>query len=239
VNGAARIGARRCAVRSKTHYFGFRPIAPVLPPGEKGNAKIDHFTITGREFLGFRSDDYIVPGTYARLLINGQTMMSDTQMEQRTNCDALQAARGNVLIAGLGIGMLLLPVLMKSDVAQVTVLELNQNVIDLVEPHIRKAAGKHARKLRILQMDAKAFGQPVRIDAHSGTPIKYDTIWLDIWGSLSTDDLDEMRAMRRQHRKWLKKGGWLGSWYWDDLRARLREEKRNDPYAAIGGRMRA
>jgi spermidine synthase len=189
-------------------------MAPIVPPGTVGRATVDHFTITGKEFLGFRRDAYIIPGTYARLLVNGETMMSDTQMEQRTNADALRAAHGDVLIAGLGLGMLLYPLLRKPEVRSVRVLEVSPDVIALIIPHLAHP------KLVIEQTDARTWTAP--------KGATFNTIWLDIWGCCSTDELDDMRTLRRRYRKWLVKGGtgWLDSWWWDELRERYREEQR-------------
>lgn len=200
----------------KTHHFGFVPMAPVIEPGEMGRARIDHFTITGNEFLGFRRGDSITPGTYARLFVGGGVMMSDTQMEQSTNLEALMEARGDVLIAGLGIGMLLLPILRKPEVTSVTVVEIEPDVIGLVLPRLMRAEPRHIDKLGVLQADARSW-----VPAQKGR--KFDAIWLDVWGDCSTDELEDMRALRRRYRRWLKPDGWLGSWWWDELRERKRQ----------------
>lgn len=80
----------------------FFRMAPIIPEAQIGAATIRHFTITGKEFLGFRRDDYITPGDYVRLMLNGSVWMSDTDMEQRTNITPVLKAQGSVLVAGLG-----------------------------------------------------------------------------------------------------------------------------------------
>jgi spermidine synthase len=202
--------------RHRTHHFGFVPMAPIIREGERGRAKVDHFTITGREFMGFRRYDHIAPGTYARLFVGGDVMMSDTQMEQMTNWSALRRADGRVLIAGLGLGMLLLPMLRKPGVTAVHVVEREPDVIRLIEPQIRKAAKSHARKLTIHEADAHTWEPP-------SAGRQFETVWLDIWGSCSTDELKEMRDLRRRYRRWLVPGGWLGSWWWEHLHDLKRE----------------
>lgn len=204
----------------RTHFFGFERMAPVMPPGQLGTAEIDHFTITGREFLGLGRFDRITPGTYARLKIRGDVMMSDTQMEQFTNADALMMAKGRVLIAGLGLGMLLYPMLFKCAVESVTVIESNRDVIELVDPRLRCAVPHRlARKLTIVHGDARTW----RPEQDGRDRPRFDAIWLDIWGHCSTDDLDDMRVLRRRYRRWLAPDGWLGSWWWEHLHEIKRE----------------
>jgi spermidine synthase len=78
-------------------------------------------------------------------------MMSDTNMERRSNWQVKDNAHGRVLIAGLGIGMILHPILDPTraiisrragealqPVEHVTVVELNQDVIDLVAPSLAR-----------------------------------------------------------------------------------------------------
>ena len=52
-----------------------------------------------------RPGEYVPPGRYARLFVNGTMFMSDTPMERNTNYAVVRNAHGNVLIAGLGIGL--------------------------------------------------------------------------------------------------------------------------------------
>lgn len=68
---------------------------------------------------------------YCRLLVNGQLWMTDADFERRTNIGFLSRAKGDVLIAGLGIG-LILGVAPHCD--SVTVVEKSADVIALVAP---------------------------------------------------------------------------------------------------------
>jgi len=49
-------------------------------------------------------------GKYIRLRHGIEVVMSDTDMEKRTNARFVANAHGNVLIGGLGIGMILLAI---------------------------------------------------------------------------------------------------------------------------------
>lgn len=49
---------------------------------------------------------FISPGKYVKLIIAGELVMSDTPYEMNTNQKFVDKAHGNVLIGGLGIGLL-------------------------------------------------------------------------------------------------------------------------------------
>lgn len=189
-------------------------MAEVLKPAQKGVADLNHITLT-REMLMFPNlraarnglhYDIADPGTYARLVIRGQLVMSDTRMERITNARFMKAAHGDVLIAGLGIGMVLPGLFRNPAVKSVTVIEKEQDVIDIVHPQ-----HKHA-KLTVIHADVFTF-IPERA---------FDVIWLDIWANRSVDDLPVMGKLTRRYRKWLNKENpkrWIGCWFQPELRA--------------------
>jgi len=135
--------------------------------------------------------------------------MSDTSMERTTNERALRQARGDVLILGLGIGMLPIACCRKPEVTSVIVVEIEPQVIALVEPHIRHP------KLRVLQGDA--FYPPF-------WGRSFDMIYLDIWQNICTDNWEPMKALLRQYRRFARNGAWVSAW----LKDYLQEEARLD-----------
>ena len=54
-----------------------------------------------------------------------------------TNMDFCCNAYGDVLIGGLGIGMIILAIQDKSKVKSITVIEKNQEVIDIIAPQLK------------------------------------------------------------------------------------------------------
>lgn len=167
--------------------------------GKKGEWSIETFNVEEEDALFSRSRNGInaVPaGTYKRLLRKNTVVMSNTPMEIRTNRAFIRAARGNVLINGLGMGMVLESVLKKPEVESVTVIELSQDLIDLVSPYFA-----NEEKLKIIQ--ASAFDYKPEKGAY------FDTVWHDIWDYISEDNLKEMATL---HRKYGKRCDWQGSW---------------------------
>lgn len=187
----------------------FEPMSHLIPPGAQGSVRVEHFEVSEAEasFSRMREaatggrERSVRPGTYTRLVVDGQLMMTDTQMEQETNAGLLRAARGNVLIAGLGIGMVLVPLLKKAEVNTVLVVEKSQDVIDLVAPHLVK---EHEDRLFVFQGDILTW--------KPDPSWTFDVIYFDIWPSITADNLDDMKALERRYRKVLKPGGWMASW---------------------------
>ena len=140
--------------------------------------------------------------------IGKEFMMSDTKMERKSNRDFIRAARGKVVIGGLGIGMLLHNILDKSEVDSVLVIENNKDVIDLVAPRFAHP------KLTVVHGDVFTYE----------TKEKFDSIYFDIWATISEDNLDDIRKL---HAKWKfrkTKGG--GSFMTSWLMKYLQEERR-------------
>lgn len=70
------------------------------------------------------------PRKLAQLHVGGQLMMTDADFEHNTNYEVCRQSRGDVMIAGLGLGMILHPILKNPKVESVTVIEKHQDVVD-------------------------------------------------------------------------------------------------------------
>ena len=157
---------------------------------------IEKFTVGKNEdWRGMINGRYVPEGTYTRLLIKGRIVMSDTPSEMRDHSEAVYEATGSCLINGLGIGMVLKNILLKKDVTDVTVIELNNNVIGLVAPYYKD------KRVNIIQADAYEYQPP------KGK--RYNMVWHDIWNDICTDNLEEMAKL---HRKYGRRCDWQGSW---------------------------
>ena len=192
----------------------FPSMPSIVPAGIAGVAKVDHFDVSkeASQFTAFRPGGYVPPGSYARLYVAGQLMMSDTRFEHTTNYDFVRAATGRVLVAGLGLGMVLHPVAAKSAVTSIVVLEKYADVVALVGPTV-------PAKVSVVCADVFEHSFP------KGE--RFDVIYFDIWPNLCTDNLGEMTRLHRRYRKHLAPGGWMGSWCRELLRSRRRQEKRS------------
>lgn len=208
-----------------TAYAPFRPMVEVLKPGSLGDVKLSRFTVSEEtaKFSQLRAvvtqgrEHPVRPGDYMQLYVGSTLMMSDTQMEQLSNMDVIRQARGEVLIAGLGIGMILLPILANPEVTKVTVIEKYEHVVNLVAPTIMEQPG--GEKLTVIHADV-FYWKPPR-----GS--RWDTIYFDIWPDICEDDLDQQDELHNYFKKYRASGGWMGSWQRQYLQHR--RSMRADP----------
>jgi hypothetical protein len=170
-----------------------------IPEGKRGDTRITKKTLTMEDYqwqIMRRQHHPVPPGTrLTRLIIGNELMMSDTRWEKQTCQRFLQAARGDVLIFGLGLGCVVREVQDNPDVRSVLVIENNRNVIKLVAPH-----SGHP-KVTIAHGNAFTF-----VPARS-----YDCIWIDIWSGATCEFTKERRSLVGRLRKFKKAGGFLVS----------------------------
>lgn len=205
--------------RWPSHVFPFEGMADVVPPGTSGPVQIEHFTLTasaGRPWQG--RQEMVDPGTYAMLKIGGRIVMSDTQHEQRSNLTPVVRAKGDVLIAGLGLGMILVPILRNPAVTSVHVIEQSQDVIDLVKDPVRQWVGADGDKLTVHCFDIHRW-MPLDRTA------RWDLIYFDIWADYSLDDYETMKGLHRKLRRFLKPDGLITSWKFEELKYEKRSER--------------
>lgn len=180
-----------------------------------GNARVEHFEITrhGAAMWAMQHREHVDEGKYVRLLIGNVTVMSDTYMERASNIGFARRANGRVLVAGLGLGMILFPLMKKEEVSEVDVLESSMDVIRLVGPYVQHP------KIHILHENAMEF-RPSR-------GVKWDTIWFDIWPGRSSDNLDDIAKLHQRFKYHVNRANpaaSMDSWYAKQLRAERRSE---------------
>jgi hypothetical protein len=193
-----------------------------VPEGVSGIWKVSKFTVDKQQaefdalrgmFSGGGMGRSTPPGTYTSLHRGGTLIMSDTPDEIRDHRGFIRSATGNVLIAGLGIGMVMRAVAMKEDVKSVTVVEQSEDVIKLVADHY--LAKPYGAKLDIVHADI--------FEWKPGRGISYDYGWFDVWDNLCTDNLDEMTKLARKYVRCVKNKGYWGKGL---LQRKRSQEKR-------------
>lgn len=195
-------------------------MAEVLQPVSCGVASVDHFEISEDESKwSFLRRDGVRSGRYARLRIQGRLVMTDTDMEQRTNARFVRMATGDVLVAGLGLGMILLPAARKESVRSILVVEKHQDVIDAVLPQIKSALKpEEAAKIAVVCEDIFVWKAP--------KGVKFDCIYFDIWPDICTSNLKQMALLHCRFKARLKGNRFMDSWAKDILKARKSQENK-------------
>lgn len=170
-----------------------------IPVSEHGAAKVVHDTPD--EFTRLRARWEGMPlyaQTYTRLFVDGELWMTDAEFECQTNTDFVRNAQGDVLIAGLGLGLILAPVLEKPAVTSVTVIERSADVVALIGPLYQNP------KLTIIKADIHEWQSPKK---------SFDFIYFDIWANVpNSDTKPEIQALKKRYRSALKKGGKTAAW---------------------------
>ena len=203
--------------------YGFPMMVNVIPEGRSGKFFIWHQVVTGEDVGRRKSfdarngdlirDEFQAPGEYCLLIKTdlanrqGDIIMSDTWFERSTNIEVVTKANGDVLIAGLGIGLILTLIVLKPEVKSVTVIEMNQDVINLTEKPLRQYLGGASAKLIVIQNDIFKW-QPNK---------KYDTIYFDVWDHVYGDSYLDTEMLHRKFKYVLNRKNsncWMNSWLW-------------------------
>jgi spermidine synthase len=206
--------------------FGLVPMRNIIPVGESGSSRVEHFEITERDMLFHNLTEAIngrpamgiTMGKYVRLVVNGQVMMSDTPHEARSSGEAIRKARGSVLIAGFGLGMILVPILKNPKVTRVVVVEKNPDVLQLC--YMPFTYGNHLtdeEKMKLIMVPADIF-------EYTAAKNNYDVIFFDIWPTISLNSLPDIKKLKSRFQTSLKKGGWMGAW----VEKEINQMKRRD-----------
>jgi hypothetical protein len=185
-------------------YYGEFKVS--VPEGKSGSWEVKRFEVTKhdeeidrlRAVINGRGR-YCPAGTYTKLSCNGVIVMSDTRDEIRDHRYFIEEAEGNILISGLGLGMVLNGCLKKPEVAHATVIEISPDVINLVGNYYMRLYGD---RLTIINADIMEWKPP--------KGVKYDYIWHDIWDAICSDNLKQMTKLHRKFSKVTVKS--QGSW---------------------------
>lgn len=167
-------------------------MADVLKSAETENFKLTSFTIDPNDFRAMLQG--ISAGNYVRLEDKRlppweKIIMSDTPMERRTNSHFVNNAHGDILIAGLGIGLILLAIQDKSEVTSITVIEKEPEIIDLITSQLN-----FNKKVEIIEDDIY----------HYRPDTKFDCIYFDIWNYINEDVYKDMLFLKDGFRRYLK-----------------------------------
>lgn len=166
----------------------YHNMAEILEDRKVGDFELSYYEIGEKDFVAMYRMG-ISPGRYVELSHKGECVMSNTDMEKRTNSSFVINAHGNVLIGGLGIGLILLAIQDKEEVKQITVVEKNMEVIELVGSQLPLN-----EKVEIVNADVFDY-KPTQ---------KYNTIYMDIWNYINSDVYqNEMKPLISRYRRHL------------------------------------
>ena len=195
-------------------YDNLSRIKSTVPPNEIGNWAIEKFEVSeeGASFHNLRcalhgSHREIETGTYTKLTRQStfkDVVMSDTPAEIRDHLNFMYRAEGDVLVNGLGLGLVIEGLMSNPNVKHVTVIEISSDVIQLVAGYLKS---RYDGQLSIIHADALEWKSP------KGKV--YNCVWHDIWPNICGDYYDDMK---RLHRKYARKTKYQNSWCREEIK---------------------
>ena len=118
----------------------------------------------------------------------------------------------------------------RKEVTSITVVEKHQDVIDLIEPHLRaEMTTKESKRLTILQGDIFEWRPPKEA--------RYDFIYFDIWPDIGPENLPAMTKLHRSFWRWKRsRHSTMTSWEHQRTIAMRQEERvEEELYARFRG----
>ncbi len=192
-------------------YNNLLKIKSTVPIGKIGDWTVERFEVSEKEadFHNLRcaikrSYREIEAGKYTKLTHCNSVIMSDTPAEINDHLYFMYRAKGDILVNGLGLGLVTEGLMLNPDVKHLTVIEISPEVIRLVGEYLKN---KHNGRLSIVNADAFVWNPP--------RGKVFDSIWHDIWPAICGDYYDDMK---RLHRKYAKKTKSQNSWCRDEIR---------------------
>lgn len=177
-----------------------------VPNGQCGKWRVEDFEVRKQDVelenmrlmftpgMGRRT---IKPGKYKRLMRGEQVVMSNTPAEVNDHNYFIRMAKGDILINGLGLGVVLQCLLEKESVKSITIIEKYKEVINLVGPTFQNDP-----RVKIIHADALEYNPP--------KGVTYDYVWHDIWDNICADNLEEMKKLHKKYGRKTKE--YQGSW---------------------------
>lgn len=133
------------------------------PKGRKGVYRMEG--VKGYEYFEVKK---AIPITTLR--IGRETVMVDDPLQWIGMQEIAKHCKGNVITAGLGLGLIVHALADNPDVKSITVVEREEDVIELVKPLVLDAVKNNGKEIQIIKGDI----------FENITP-GYNTIILDIW----------------------------------------------------------
>lgn len=140
--------------------------------------------------IGFFNETFKYPAIYQ----NNRLWMSITPNEIETMKEPINIVSGNVLAFGLGMGYFAYMVSNKENVKSVTIIEKDENVIELFKK-VLLPQFKHIEKINIIHSDAFDYMENEFLDN------KYDYVFTDIYHDAS-DAIDVYLKMKEYEKKY-------------------------------------
>jgi spermidine synthase len=161
-------------------------------------------------------DFYISDGSFAKneqmaliRMSTNEALMTDNEFELLTNKEFLDNANGDILIIGLGFGLIVFPLLNDENITSITIVEKEQDIIEFVGNKIKETDFNN--KVTIINDNANSFYNSTNIQT-------YDYIYIDYWTELQIEQFNEMELMNILYSPFLKNSSSKIKCWCDDIK---------------------
>nr|MCC4880541.1 hypothetical protein [Vibrio splendidus] len=176
------------------HLSGLPDIAQYKnQPTSFGEWEVKHFPLSYVTGYFSQASNY---GQGIALLRQNVAWMSITPMELESHVTCQHSAKGKVVIAGLGLGMITLSLLKKPSVKKLIVLEIDQSLIDSFSELLANDTKKlwldniESGRLEVIQADCmKPLSSEIKAKV-----CRPDYMWVDIWEFLGYSEALSMTS---------------------------------------------
>lgn len=139
---------------------------------------------------------------------DGSAMMTDHPHELATNQKFLNAASGDVLIFGLGLGLIIFPLLHSEDIKSITIIEK--------DPHLPHVVGEIIKEHDVHNKVKIEYGDATLMHNNMDPNKKYDTIYFDIWPNIDAESIKQMEIFHALYRPFLRdENSYIDSWCYE------------------------
>ena len=134
---------------------------------------------------------------------SNECIMSSNLFERLTNQNFIDHAKGDIIIFGLGLGLVIFPLLNDSEITSITVIDKSVDIIDNIGPIIKKYDVND--KLTIINGDVFTYYQQLN-DA------KFDVAYFDYWNIVDSTIYNDMETLKELYKNNIKETGQLMYW---------------------------
>jgi hypothetical protein len=201
----------------------FVPMISVFRPTISGHIEIKHEEVEETHYIDTpdgKGTEVKFPKAcccrlYRTAILLPKLLAQDSPAEQLANRQVVSEAFGDVLIAGLGIGMTTVAILQKPTVRTVTVVESDAEVLRVVGDVLKKLPDAQ-RKLGFVHADITEWKPYKR---------KWSTIWFDIWSSVDEETIPMINFLHKKYQKHKRPDGYMGSYKQQFLRNTRKDQR--------------
>ena len=134
---------------------------------------------------------------------SNECIMSSNLFERLTNQNFINSAKGDVIIFGLGLGLILFPLLEDEEINSITVIDNSIDIINTIGPIIKNYDVND--KLTIINGDVFTYYQQLN-DA------KFDVAYFDYWNIVDSTIQTDMETLKELYKNNIKETGQIMYW---------------------------